>query len=181
MDSQGSEWTLLWGSEHEFYEKLGFTPHGIQARALVSDLSVSPRGPATGVPKQGLTDAIFESLLSRKTGVEFTPTDRSWIFAHKSVEWFYLESPFAYIAYQRGMDLQNVVHEMGGDEDGIRTLLFHVFKMNPNAEVLSTPEGLRALGFEKNTWFEEPLCLARPKDPGTPWNPEFWISGLGAV
>ena len=181
IDATPAEWTILWGSEHEFYARLGFSPSGTQARALIADLSVSPRDLNLQAPKSGLTEAIFADLIERRDGVAFDAGDRSWVFAHQTVEWLCLEKPFAYVAFQRGLDLHNVVHETGGDLDGIKKLLFHVFQRNPNAEILSRPSTLIALGFESSSWFEEPLCLARPKRAGMKWNPAFWISGIGAV
>ena len=181
IDARGAEWTLLWGSEHEFYQKLGFTPQGIQARALIQDLAISPKGLKNETPKTGLTPTLFTDFTRRTSGVEFTAQDRDWFFEHKTVEWFYLEHPFAYVAYQRGLDLKNIVHETGGNLEGIQKLLFWVYQKNPHAEILARPAQLLGLGFNPGTWFEEPLCLARPRSRDLKWDPEFWVSGLGAV
>lgn len=181
IDAHGIDWTLLWGSEHEFYAKLGFSPQGIQARALIADLSISPKELKSETPKSGIMGAIFLDLLNKHSGVGLTPTDRSWVFAQETVKWLYLENPFGYIAYGRGMDLKNIVHEWGGDPDSVRKLLFQIYQRNPNAEILGRPSDLLTLGFDPDHWLEEPLCLARSREPGLKWNPEFWISGIGAV
>ena len=181
IDAQEIDWTLLWGSEHEFYAKLGFSPQGIQARALVADLSISPKELKSETPKSGIMGSIFLDLLSKQFGVGITPTDRSWVFAQETVKWLYLENPFGYIAYGRGMDLKNIVHEWGGDLDAVRKLLFQVYQRNPNAEILGRPSDLLTLGLDPKHWIEEPLCLARPRRPDLKWNPEFWVSGIGAV
>jgi predicted N-acetyltransferase YhbS len=180
-DDHGAEWTLLWGSEREFYQKFGFSPEGTQARALIADLAISPRGLGDASVRTGMHDAIFSDFLSRRTGIEFTPDDKPWVLAHKTVEWSSYERPLAYVAYQRGLDLKNIVHEHGGDPEGVKRLLFHVYRGNPGAEILGRPAELLSLGFDPHQWVEEPLCLARPRVPGMKWNPAFWVSGIAAV
>ncbi len=178
---RGAEWTLLWGSELGFYEKFGFSPEGTQARALIADLAISPRELESGKIRSGIDDLIFSALLNRKSGLAFAPEDKPWVTAHKTVEWYWCEQPFAYVAYQRGMDLKNIIHEHGGDVEGLKRLLFHVFKKNPMAEILGRPSELLALGFRPDQWVEEPLCLARPRTVGMKWNASFWVSGISAV
>jgi predicted N-acetyltransferase YhbS len=180
IDQKGAEWTLLWGSEHAFYQKFGFSPQGSQARALISDLLISPRGLASVPVNNGIHPAIFSDLIARKSGISFTQDDRPWVFAHQTVEWFWCDPPFAYVAYQRGLDLKNIIHEHGGDTEGVKRLLFHVFRKNSEAEILGRPAELLALGLEPHQWIEEPLCLARPRAAGMKWNPSFWVSGIAA-
>jgi GNAT superfamily N-acetyltransferase len=184
IDASPAQWTLLWGSEHEFYQKFGFAPQGRQARALLADLSINTKDVPSGTPRSGFTgpmaQAIFEDLCSRKAGIEFSTADRPWVFAQKTVEWHSLDGPFAYVAYQRGLDMKNIVHETGGALPGVMKLLLQVYRKNPDAEILGRPADLLALGLDPAFWLEEPLCLARPKVQGTPWNPEFWVSGLSS-
>jgi GNAT superfamily N-acetyltransferase len=184
IESSGAEWTLLWAAEGEFYRRFGFTPQGRQARALLADLSMDTRNVPTGTPGAGfagpMAEAIFRDLCARRSGVEFTVADRAWLFAQKTVEWFHLAQPFAYVAYQRGLDMKNIVHEAGGALPGVMKLLLQVYRRNPNAEILGRPADLLALGLDPAFWLEEPLCLARPTVPGTPWNPEFWVSGVSS-
>jgi GNAT superfamily N-acetyltransferase len=184
IDATEAKWTLLWGSEHEFYRKFGFMPQGRQARALLADLSIDTKSVPPGTPKAGFTgpasEAIFADLCARKSGVEFTSADRPWVSDQKTVEWHTIDAPFAYIAYQRGLDMKNIVHETGGALPGVMKLLLQVYRKNPDAEILGRPADLLALGLDPAFWLEEPLCLARPKVQGTPWNPEFWVSGLSS-
>jgi hypothetical protein len=180
IDEASCTWSLLWGSEHEFYRKFGFEPSGIQSRALIADLSLTPGGLGEMRVKTGFTDRILTELLNRTSGIQFTPEDRTWLIHQKSVKWFYLDAPFAFVGFERGMDLSNMVHEMGGDLRGIQKLLYFIFAQNPNAQVLGSASQLRSLGFDPDLCLEETLCLARPKVRGTPWDTEFFISGLGA-
>lgn len=184
IDSSPAQWTLLWGSEHEFYRKFGFTSQGRQARALLADLSINTQEVPSGTPKAGFAgatgEAIFADLCARKSGIEFTAADRSWVFDQKTVEWYSLDAPFAYVAYQRGLDMKNIVHEAGGALPGVMKLLLQVYRRNPDAEILGRPADLLALGLDPAFWLEEPLCLARPRVAGTPWNPQFWVSGLSS-
>lgn len=178
IDRSDAEWTLLWGSEHDFYARFGFRPEGRQCRALIADLSISPKD--LSAPAQGLTDAILQDLMRQESGIELTPADAGWLSAHQTVAWYSLKSPFAWIAYQKGLDMPNIVHEAGGDPEGIRKLLFQIYRMNPSAEILGTSRKLQTLGFPSAALFEENLCLARPRKSGMIWNPGFWVSGLSA-
>ncbi len=186
IDSQGCEWSLLWGSEHDFYSKFGFHLSGVQFRAPVSDLFLkdmtrSNTNQLRSAVHEGLCSRITDEFLTRKTGIEFNPDDIEWLTLQKTVKWFYINEPFAFIAYERGLDLGGMVHEIGGDPAGIRELLSHVLQLNPDAQVIGAPNELLRLGFNLDSCIQEYLCLGRPKDSSLPWNPEFWISGLSAV
>ncbi len=184
IDASAAKWALLWGSEHEFYSRFGFSPMGVQARALIADLPIDTRGGLLVTPDPGMNDSIFNDLLARRTGIEFEPVDRSWVIAHRTVEWYSIQQPFAYIGYQRGMDMRNIVHESGGDHAGIMSLLFWVHRKNPAAEILGAPSELLSLGLDSSLLLTEPLCLARPMpggtEPAAKWNPAFWVSGIGS-
>jgi hypothetical protein len=96
------------------------------------------------------------------------------------VRWLHLSEPFAYIGYERGMDLKHTVHETGGAPEAIRKLLLQVYFDCPIAQILGTKAELLALGFREPALFVESLCLARPRTPGTPFDSRFWVSGLSA-
>jgi GNAT superfamily N-acetyltransferase len=180
VEARSCHWSVLWGSEHEFYGRLGFKLEGTQARALISDLAINTAGLQSSPVKAGLTESIFQDFLRRKTGIQFTEADRSWFFSHPTVEWHYLDEPFSYVAYQRGMDLKHMVHEMGGDLRGIQKILYHIYLQCPIAQVMGQTDDLIKLGFPMKAIFEENLCLARPTFAGEKWKPEYWISGLSA-
>jgi len=187
-EEKGNTWIFLWGSEHGFYEKFGFHLSGEQLRAKIRDLQIDPKllvgnDPGQKVKpeiKTGLTERIFEFMCQTQAGVELTLEDHDWFFAHKNVKWFSLEKPFSFIAYQRGMDLQHIVHEYGGDLSGIETLLYHIYQIDPDAQIIGNENTLMNLGFSEDRIIQEYLCMARSTPPNQIWNPEFWISGLSA-
>jgi predicted N-acetyltransferase YhbS len=173
------EWIFLWGSEHEFYEKLGFLLAGSQSRVLLAALPhvLTHRDPRV---KTGLTDQIFNFLVNRKTGMVLKPEDRDWFFSHKTVKWFYTEAPFAFVAFERGLDLPHLVHEWGGDEEQLKVLFSHVLSFDPQAQLLGAHEDVIKAGAEELSIIEEYLCLARPTHKDAEWDEQFWISGLNA-
>ncbi len=180
IDASGCTWTLLWGSEHEFYGRQGFHLEGTQWRFLISDLSIPVSGLQSTPPTEGLHERIWSDLLSRKSGIRFRSSDRDWVFSHRSVRWLSFAEPFSYVAYERGMDLKHIVHESGGDPVGIQKLLYYLYLECPIAQIIGTESELSRIGFKINDGYREHLCLARPRVKGTPWNPEFWVSGLSA-
>jgi len=180
IDASGCTWSLLWGSEHDFYGKQGFQLQGTQWRFLISDLSITVSGLQSTPPSEGLNEKIWSDLLSRKTGVRFHGIDREWVFAHRSVRWLSFAEPFSYVAYERGMDLKHIVHETGGDPSGIQRLLYYLYLECPIAQIIGTQGELERLGFKTADGYREHLCLARPLQAGARWNPEFWVSGLSA-
>jgi predicted N-acetyltransferase YhbS len=180
IDETACAWTLLWGSEHSFYSRFGFKLEGVQARALISELSIPIAGLQSRRPTEGIHGKIWQHLHSRTAGVAFQAADRDWVFRHRSVRWLSFEEPFAFIAYERGMDLRHIVHETGGDLEGIQQLLYWIYRDCPIAQVMAEPRELLRLGFPQESLTHEHLCLARPRHPGQAWNPEFWVSGLSA-
>ena len=182
-DLAGCTWSLLWGSEHDFYAKFGFKLSGTQARARLATLS--PAGFRTFNPNleihSGLCQGILDDFQNRTTGIEFTPSDREWLARQTTVTWESIKEPFAFIGYGRGMDLKGMVHETGGDPAGIRELLIRLMNRNPEAEMIGAEHELLGLGFKSETLVLEGLCLARPRNDTIEWNQDFWISGLGAV
>ncbi len=183
-ENERCSWTVLWGSEHAFYEKLDFKLNGVQGRAIIGDLALSTKDLRTSPIKNGITEKIFNYLCAEKTGIKIEPKDHDWVFAHKTIRWFYIDDPFSFVAFERGMDLSHIVHEAGGDATGIQKLLFHVHSIDRDAQIIAKPDTLSLLGFEGQDITEEYLCLARASqlhsNPKIVWNPQYWISGLGA-
>jgi GNAT superfamily N-acetyltransferase len=180
IDARGCEWSLLWGSEHEFYGKLGFKLQGKQGRARVSKFSVGPKMNLVPEVNVGMTEEIFQALLKEPVGVKLRESDRAWIFEHKTIQWLWLKEPFAFVGYERGMDLKHIVHEFGGSLDGIQRLLYPVYAHDPMVEVLGKPEALEKIGFESGDIIREFLCLARPLSEAQIWDDSFWVSGVSA-
>ncbi len=180
-EQKGCHWTLLWGSEHDFYRKFGFELHGEQYQAPLSELAHIPENEIPRV-KRGWDDRIFDALTHEKKGIKLEIHDREWLTHHSTVSWFVQESPFAFIGYERGMDLPHIIHEYGGDRKGLKLLFSFVLSLDSEASLLGTRPQLESLGFLNDALIEEYLCLARPhsKMPELVWNEEFWVQGLSA-
>lgn len=180
-EERGCDWTLLWGSEHDFYKKFGFELAGEQFQAPLSELEELPENKIPRV-KRGWNPKIFDILSTSKNGIALSEQDRGWISDHQTVNWFYHEEPFAFVAFERGLDLPNIIHEFGGDPQSLKEVLAYVLSLDGNAHVLGSLAQLSELGFSEEDCLEEYLCLARPhsKKPELDWSAEFWVSGLSA-
>lgn len=180
-EEQNCEWTLLWGSEHDFYKKFGFELHGEQFQAPLSELADLPEN---NIPKvrRGWNSKIFDLLKSNNSGIVLTKSDQEWVSQHQTVNWFYHEEPFAFAAFERGLDLQHIVHEYGGNPHALKEIFAYILSLDLTATVLGTHKNLLGLGFKNEECTEEYLCLARPhsKKPELKWGSEYWVSGLSA-
>ena len=68
--------------------------------------------------------------------------DRNWISRHRNVEWRTLWKDgicLAYLAFNRGIDLTQMVHELEGREDALIILLADLKKEQPGLELLLHP------------------------------------------
>lgn len=180
-DEENCDWTLLWGSEHDFYKKFGFNLEGEQFQAPLAELENLPEN---FVPrfKKGWDQRIFDFLKNSSSGIAVKDEDLPWISSHKTVNWFYSDSPFAFVGFERGLDLPHIIHEYGGDRKAMLELFSFVLSQDSEATLLGNELSLKNIGFEKSVLQEEYLCLARPhaskKNPN--WNENFWVSGLSA-
>ena len=180
-EEKNCDWTILWGSEHDFYKKFGFELAGEQYQASLSTLEHLPENKIPRV-KRGWNPKIFDCLANAPLGVVLYEKDRAWVSNHETVSWFYHEEPFAFVGFERGIDLPNIVHEFGGDEMALQEVLGYVLSLDLSACVLGTKKVLTHLGFKEEDFIEEYLCLARPhsKKPELEWSDDFWVSGLSA-
>lgn len=179
------DWLILWGSEHDFYGRFGFQLSGIQSRVRLADIPLPmPMGPKLTI-HSGYTREIFTAMLydTHPQSLRLKAADRDWFEKHESVKWFWTGDPFAFVGFERGMDLPHLVHEWGGHRDGVLQLLAHVHRLDPAAELLTHPSFFAKLGLGPETpQTTEKLCLAKPlseKASGA-WPDAFWISGLNA-
>jgi GNAT superfamily N-acetyltransferase len=175
------DWTLLWGSEHEFYRKFGFELQGEQFQGPLQELQQLPENEIPRV-KRGWDERIFESLMHNRNGIVIGNHDHDWIAGHSTVNWFYQDMPFAFVGFERGLDLSHIIHEFGGDEKGLQLLCSFVLSLDPEATILGTRKKLMEMGFEDSALIEEYLCLARPHSAkaGLKWQDDFWVQGLSA-
>ncbi len=175
------DWTILWGAEHDFYRRFGFELQGDQFQGALQDLENLPENTIPRI-KRGWDQRIFEFLSKEKTGILLRPEDQEWVSNHTTVNWFYQEEPFAFVGYERGLDLPHMVHEYGGDEKGMKLLFAYLLSLNSEATVLGTKSKLLSLGFQEDHLQDEFLCLARPHSgkPNLQWEDSFWVQGLSA-
>lgn len=166
---RGAALALLWGSESAMYERLGFELCGMQVRAPLLSLDLGPK-PDFGalVLGRGWVPSLMSCLRMRGSGLRAAPSDERWLEAHKNVRWYWLgdpEAPAAYAAIDRGIDLQGLVHEWGGDSPEALKILLQLIRMErPEAQLLSSPQMLGAWGLETPKADIEFLCMARSLD-----------------
>lgn len=166
LDEKKVAGTALWGSEQRFYSKWGFVPSGRQWQIPLAKLLLSPsESGAHEAISVGWNPALFELLQRRSGGLVIQEADRRWFEAHRNVQWYWLgsrETPSAYLAFGRGIDLPGVVHEWGGDPSELVRLLTEVALRHPGAQLLCGPGQMGSLecqnGFIPK---DEVLCLFR--------------------
>ncbi len=188
--ARGATAVFLWGSEHSLYQRLGFELYGAQVMLPLDSMSIS-ESPAANV-QVGWDRLIFRKLRERVGGLVLADSDERWIAAHRSVEWFWTgdrQQCDAYVAVGRGIDLQGIVHEWGGDVTALRSLLAWLREQRPGLNLLGAPWILSKYGIEFGQATPEFLCLARMLDPESEFTAArrladqvpVWIWGLDAV
>jgi hypothetical protein len=104
----------------------------------------------------------------RGSGLRIDAPDERWLEAHRNVDWYWLgepDAPQAYAALGRGIDLQGIVHEWGGESpEALKTLLQLVRMEHPEAQLLASPDLLAAWKLGTTRAPVEPLCLAQCLD-----------------
>lgn len=199
--SQGAQVVFLWSGETSLYQKLGFELCGTQTRVRLDQLDL-PLEKGEFPHFMGWTPQIFNKISEREDGLQLSEVDRGWYSAHQNTSWFYTQSAqssevTAYAALGRGIDLNHIVHEWGGDPATLHGLLNSIKKVDPDAELLGSrsqiekffPHLLNATAKATDAFQDEPLTLARVLDPvglsqtlGTDASDSFplWIWGLDA-
>ena len=161
---QNAALCLLWGSEHSLYAKLGFELCGQQVRVPLVEFATLAKPSEI---RWGLDRALFEAIKKRPNGLHLENSDFRWFSAHKNVIWIssWANSRcMAYVAINRGIDLQNIVHEWGGEVSELKKLLGYVSAQAPNSEVLCAPSDATSFGAQATSDVEF-LALAKFLDP----------------
>lgn len=116
----------LWGSASPIYGRRGFEFAGKQVRVPLRAL-VLPKDAIVGFEfRSGWDSAITERLVARKSGLRYADADFLWLSRHAGVEWrtLWIDGKcVAYAAWNRGIDLPNIIHEIDGDPEACLTLL----------------------------------------------------------
>jgi GNAT superfamily N-acetyltransferase len=174
------DWIFLWGSEHEFYKKLGFELAGQQCRAFYKDFSSKNSSTISSVSVQsGFNLAIFDAL-KKQNGIQLQDDDLNWVQAHKTIEWYSTQNPFSFVGYQRGLDLKSIVHEFGGSKAGLSAIFQKLFQLDPDLQLIGSKSTLTEFGFSNNQLIFENLCLAKTINANIPFPDQLWINGIGA-
>ena len=166
----GAALALLWGGETVLYERLGFELCGVQTRVPAGELELGEpiRDFSSIKLGRGWIPSLMTPLRMRGSGLRLAESDERWIEAHRGVDWYWLgepEAPQAYAAIGRGIDLQGVVHEWGGESsDALKTLLQLVRMEHSEAQLLASPGLLAAWGLGAQGAPTEFLCMARALD-----------------
>ena len=164
-EQRGATAILLWGSEYDLYRKLGFELCGVQYRVPLTGLSLPACELEVG---QAWQPAIAQQLQKRPSGLALQDSDSKWLAAHKNVQWFWTgraDAPTAYVAYGRGVDLNGLIHEWGGQPEHLLQLLSHVRTKFPEAQVIGTRDLLEQHGFALDTNEPEFVCMATVINP----------------
>ncbi|MFL5812618.1 MAG: GNAT family N-acetyltransferase [Bdellovibrionia bacterium] len=164
--ARGASAVFLWGSEYSLYNRLGFELCGAQVMVPLDSLELSETE-ANSV-QTGWDRSIFQRMKSREGGLALADTDERWMAAHRSVEWFWVgdgQNCDAYVAVGRGIDLQGIVHEWGGEPAALRSLLGWLRKQRSGLTLLGAPWILERFGFRAQQAQPEFLCLARVLQP----------------
>lgn len=162
LEGQGAAFAVLWGSEHDLYRRIGFELCGAQRTVPLAQLPLNQAGSARVEIIRGWDRGIFPLLKSRPGGLRLQALDLSWLEAHRNVEWIWARRngvPIAYAACGRGIDLEGLVHEWGGERAALEVLLREIRDRNPEAALLGpTSSSFGEGGMEGH------LCLARILD-----------------
>jgi GNAT superfamily N-acetyltransferase len=125
-ERRGVNGFALWGSESPLYKKRNFEFAGRQLRVGLGALKL-PKAPLEGFEfRAGWDFAIAEHLLKRKSGLRYIDSDVLWLSRHLNVEWRTLwlgGKCIAYAAWNRGIDLPGIIHELDGEPTACLTLL----------------------------------------------------------
>lgn len=162
---RGAALAVLWGSEHQLYQKLGFLPCGSQVSIPLHSLVALDQG--IQKVSTGWSPGILKALKSRRSGLEIRDLDRGWLAAHKNVQWFWTgeaNQVTAYAAMGRGIDLSQMVHEWGGEPHALLSILKKIGELDPTAMILGAPAIFSRYGFQFDSSKEENLGLIRVID-----------------
>ena len=169
LAQKGAAAIFLWGSEHTMYQRLGFELCGEQSRIALNHLGLETaiETPLRSVHK-GWNPQIFDLQKRRRHGLALFAHDHAWMSEHGNTEWWTLQAQgrvTAYLGYGRGMDMQGIVHEWGGDAGDLQLLLKKFHLERPHSELLCNDALLRESGFTAKPTDLEYLCLGKVIQP----------------
>lgn len=176
---------VLWGSESSLYEKKRFRFGGKQIRVLLSALEL-PSPSHDFEFRRGWTPEILGMLFNRKTGVQYHADDSVWIAHHRNTEILTAwknGTCAGFAAWNRGIDLENMIHEVEGEKDVKIALLHQLKKENSQLEFLAHPREVESLTGNKPVLHIEYLAQFRTLPNAIFSDAEMdavWFSGFDA-
>lgn len=190
---EGARFVVLWGSDRNWYARMGFQPAGTQNLVPLADLELSVEA-QVGLDLRGhFSESIFRRMQETRArfgGLALTDQDLGWMSRHRNVRWFSVcetksSEVLAYAAVGRGIDLGGVVHEWGGAPAALRALLATFRQEAPHLLMMSCPEALASLSLVKNSErvLADPAALvywAQEQDAHT-LGPRLWLWGLDSA
>jgi GNAT superfamily N-acetyltransferase len=173
---------VLWGSESPLYVNQKFKFSGLQTRVPLRSL-VIPKTILKGFElRMGWDEVIGEFILNRNVGLQYAPSDLLWLSRHPSVEWrtFWLDGKcLAYCAWNRGIDLPNMIHELDGDHGAVLTLLRFMQERYPELEWITHSDFISKLGIEgSESGVHENLAQFRGENIDSSFTNRIWFSGM---
>ncbi|MBI3557910.1 MAG: GNAT family N-acetyltransferase [Deltaproteobacteria bacterium] len=134
---------ILWSDKTEFYAKSGYTPVGKQLIISLEQLP-KPSSMVEGTPVYGWDWAQVRILYTRHR-MRVARTESHWksieeIKSCTRVQWIDNNGRvLAYLGFDRGRDLNGIIHEWGGDKNALHCLLWTVLQSRPNLMWLTHP------------------------------------------
>jgi hypothetical protein len=172
----------LWGAESPIYRNRGFSFGGHQIRVSLSALTF-PKSTIEGFEfRSGWDAAIGSLLLTRREGLLYADSDILWLSRHVNVEWrtlWFDGKCLAYCGWNRGIDLPNIIHELGGVDEGCALLLRLIRERYPNLEWITHPRLPSKYGITgTHTGIRETLAQFKIESGNLPRAEEIWFSGM---
>ncbi len=175
---------LLWSDKEDFYSKLGFNPVGHQE--IFSLVNIKEPAKVNAVIQSFWTEDQVRPLYNMHAS-RVKRSDQYWDNIRKITSCTRLQAVdsqgkvVAYMAMNRGKDLQNIIHEWGGDGAVLHAMAWSVQKLQPEVMWMTHPalvDPIRAqLPADEVPLIRGPLALFKgfkPIDPAildTMW---FW-------
>ncbi len=143
--NRGAKAYALWGAASAIYERRGFRFGGFQIQTPLRELKIEPTLLEGFEVRSGWDLVIADFFMRRERGLRYRDSDLLWLARHTSVEWrtLWMDGKCkAYCAWNRGIDLPGMIHELGGSDEGMRELMRFVQSRYPELVMLAHPDRL---------------------------------------
>lgn len=186
----GLEGLILWSDQAGFYEKSGYSAVGRQLIYSLADLP-APKLPIHGAPVYGWDWKQVRSLYEAHR-LRIARTEEYWraIESVKSVtrvQWVDPDgSVRAYLGFDRGHDLKDIVHEWGGEAEALHRLLWTVLQSRPRLMWLTHPALVDPIAkrfLTEGPLVDGTLALFKPLGSGIAFSEleQAWFWGLDSL